>query len=145
MSEHGLPILRANEHRYRSYPFLENDAGLAAVERNRSDAREHERAADSRMSGKRELVIGSEDADTASVPLRRGRKYEDGLGVVELARDRLHLSVRQSTCVRNHRERVAAVQVIRKNVSGVERVRHRTRMCDESARTANIRGRARAT
>ena len=52
------------------------------------------------------------------------RKNEDSLGVVELARDRLHLCIGQPARVRNYGERIATVQMIGEYVSGVEDVRH---------------------
>jgi hypothetical protein len=55
---------------------------------------------------------------------RRWRKYEDGLGVIELARDRLHLLIGQPARIRHHRQRVPSVQMIGKNVGGVKGVGH---------------------
>ena len=49
-----------------------------------------------------------------------GRQHEGLLGVVELARDRLHLLVREPARVEDHRERVAAEPPVGEDVEGDE-------------------------
>src|SRR5439155_25518682 len=65
-----------------------------------------------------------------------GREDEDGFRVVELARDRLHLRVRQTTRIRNYSERIPAVMMIGEDVGRVEGVRH----APKNVRRAGARG-----
>ena len=60
-----------------------------------------------------------EDTYLARVRRIGGRQHEGGLGVAELARDALHLVVRQPGCLRQHGERIAAEPLLREHIAGV--------------------------
>ena len=98
-------------------------AGLAA-ERDLANLREHVGRSHCGMTGECHLTARREDAHAPGVPRIGRRKDERRLGVVELARDRLHLSVREATRVGKHSERISSVEGIRENVGGVKGVRH---------------------
>ena len=88
------------------------------------------------MPRERQLHFGSENAHAPSVGALFGREDEDGFRVVELARDRLHLRVRQTTRIRNYSERIPAVKMIGEDVGSVEGVRH----APKNVRRAGARG-----
>ena len=65
---------------------------VAGLERDRPELErraEHERRAEARVAGERELVPRREDPDPHGPALAR-RQHEDGLGEAELERERLH-------------------------------------------------------
>ena len=81
----------------------------AGLERDRAELErrpEHERGAERRVPGERELARGREDADP-DVPTGPGRQNEDRLREAELERERLHRRLVQIACVREHRQLVA--------------------------------------
>jgi hypothetical protein len=53
-----------------------------------------------------------------------GRQHEGGLGVIELARDALHLRARQARRLRQHRERIAAKASLGEHVAGEIAIAH---------------------
>ena len=86
---------------------------------------ERERCTDIGVAGEGELGHGGEDADARGVGRVLGRQDEGLLGVVELARDRLHLLVRQAARVEDDGERVAAEGPVGEDVDGDEGDLHR--------------------
>jgi len=76
------------------------------------------------MSGKGNLAGGGIDANATGVGFHLGRKDEHGLRVIELARYREHLPVREPARVRNYCQRISAMQAIREYVHRVKCVRH---------------------
>ena len=79
LRENRLASIRSNENGNRSDAFLENDARLVAVEGNLSYRRQHERAANRRVSREGQLVCRCEDAHAASVAALLWWKDEDRL------------------------------------------------------------------
>ena len=77
---------------------------------------EHDRRADRRVPGKRQLHARREDAHRRGVPLVVRLGDEHRFGEVELAGDRLHLVVEQAVAVAHHGERIALEALRRKHV-----------------------------
>ena len=124
LAEYRLAAFRANENRNRADAFLEDHACLFTVQRDLADRCEHESASNRWMSGKWNLASRCVDANATRVSFRFGRKNEHTLRVVELARYREHLPVREPTRISNHGQRISAMQAIREYVGGVECVGH---------------------
>ena len=123
LAAHDLSLLRVHGDRDEPGLFLESHREAGADLAERSGAREDERSSDIRVAGKRYFPRRSEDPDVTRLT-RLGGKHERGLGEVELARDLLHLLLRQAIGLRQHCERISAEARFREHVAGVVAVSH---------------------
>ena len=104
----------------RAGNLLEDHCRAYRAVEHRAGAGKRERCTDVGVAGEGELGHGCEDADARGVSRVLGRQDEGLLGIVELARDRLHLLVRQAACVKDDGERVAAEGPVGEDVDGDE-------------------------
>ncbi len=104
--------------------FLQHDVAAAAVARS-----EQHRGPDGRVAGERQLPRRGENANARAVA-RVGRgEDEHGLGVVELARDRLHRRRVELVGVEHHGERVAGKVPVGEHVERREAPAHENLLC----------------
>ena len=119
-----LTVAIADLDRHGAGALLEHHPGGFPMRRKRAARGQHERGADVGVAGERDLGGRREDAHPARVRRIVGRQHEGGLGVIELARDALHLLARQARRVRQHRERIAAEAPLGEHVTGAVAIAH---------------------
>ena len=89
-----------------------------------SERRHHDGRADRRVAGVRNLLDGHERALEIRVLRVGGRQDERGLGVIDLARDGLHLGGRHSARIGHDEKRIPRERPVREDVAGDERDSH---------------------
>jgi hypothetical protein len=78
--------------------------------------RESDSGTDRRVAGKRQFRRRRENAQPGAMDFVQGRQHEHRLGVVELARNRLHRRSVEAVRVEHHRKRIAGKPPQRKHV-----------------------------
>ena len=109
----------------RAGDLLEDHRRANRTAEHRASVGERESSTDIGVAGEGELGHRGEDANARGVGRVLGRQDEGLLGVVELARDRLHLLVRQAARVEDDGEGVAAESPVGEDVDGDEGDLHR--------------------
>jgi len=81
------------------------------------------------MAGERQLPRRGEDAQPRAVPRIGRREHKDGLGMAELARDRLHGVPLEPLRLEHHRERIAGKAPVGEHVERREPSAHESLLC----------------
>jgi hypothetical protein len=115
---------RFNRASHRADALLQHDVAPAAVAQS-----EQHRGPDGRVAGERQLPRRGENANAGAVRGLGRREHEHRLGVVELARDRLHRRRVERFGVEHDGERIAGKAPVGEHVERGEAPAHESLPC----------------